>query len=427
MEKTAKIWYFGVIWSNFKMNNEINTMTKNKRFLLTLLSIFGLILTGELINIYFKVNFNSDFNPSFCSVSNLVDCDGVAKTHYSLFLGIPLAIWGAFLYLVILFLTYVDKINEKLNTEFLNVFKNPANYIATLGLISFCCSMILACISIFTIQKICLLCFVTYFIDLCIALCAKEKGFFISDIKNTVLDFIAGARKYLPLFLIVCFGAIWFLGYMQTSMVLSPELKRQQENKEMMKSFEEFQKLKSNIYAIKGNTLGNPNGKIVVYLYSDFLCPFCKVTNTMIHKLAKEEKDIIVYHMNFPLDSECNVALKQTIHPGACTLAKYALAAERQGAYWDMTSALYDNLPQNEDDILKLADTIQIDMNKLYADAHSDEVKQDLEKQTQKAINFGINGTPTIVIDGIEHKSALPYYKLKTLVKQAKNRHRGEK
>lgn len=405
----------------------INKMAKNKRLILTLLVIFGLILTGELINIYFKVNFNSDFNPSFCSVNNLIDCDGVAKTQYSIFLGIPLAIWGAFLYLTILFLIYVDKINEKLNIRLLNVFKNPSSYIATLGLVSFCCSMVLAGISIFTIHKICFLCFVTYFIDLCIALCTKEKGFFALDIKNTVLDFIAGAKKYLPLFLTVCFGIIWFLGYMQTSLVLSPSLRGEKENKEMMKSFEEFRKMKTNIYAIKGNTLGNPDGEVVIYLYSDFLCPFCKVTNTMAHKLAKEEKDVIIYHMNFPLDMECNSALKQTIHSGACMLARYALAAERQGAYWDMTSAIYDNMPQNEDEVLKLAEKIKIDKDKLFADAHSDVVKSDLSKQIQKAVNFGIAGTPTIVIDGIEHRSALPYYRLKTLVKQAKTRHGSKK
>ena len=214
---------------------------------------------------------------------------------------------------------------------------------------------------------------------------------------------------------------------MQTSLVLSPALKSEKENKEMIKSFEEFQKMEKNIYAIKGNTLGNPDGEIVIYLYSDFLCPFCKVTNTMAHKLAKEEKDVIIYHMNFPLDAECNPALKQTVHPGACMLARYALAAEKQGAYWDMSSAIYDNMPQNEEDVLNLAETIQIDRNKLYTDAHSDAVKSDLSKQIQKAVNFGIAGTPTIVIDGIEHKSALPYYKLKTFVKQAKTRHRNEK
>jgi len=393
-------------------------MNRTKRYILTVLALIGLGITAELINIYFKVNFGTDFNPSFCSVSNFVDCDGVAKTTYSIFLGIPLAIWGAILYTLVLFLTYVDKINEKFNFELLKVFKNPESYIATIGLFSFCCSMILAGISIFEIKKICILCFATYILDLIISLCAKTKGFYMNDIRNTALDFIDGAKKHFTLFLIVCFGVVWFLTYMQTSLVLSPNLKLQ-------KSFEHFQKMKKNIYAIKGNTLGNPDGEIVIYLYSDFRCPFCKVTNTMMHKLAKDEKDVVVYHVNFPLDSECNTAIKQMIHPGACLLARYALAAQKQGAYWDMTSAIYDNVPQNEEEAANLADIIKIDKERLKQDANSDEIKKELERQIQQALNFGIAGTPTIVIDGIEHRSAMPYYKLKTLVKQAKARHKG--
>lgn len=382
--------------------------------------LLGLILSLELVHIFFKVNFNAEYNPSFCSVNNLINCDGVAKTPYALVFGIPLAVWGVLLYLLLLFLTYVDKINEKFDIKLFKVFKNPENYIATIGLFSFCCSIILACISIFKINMICYLCFVTYFIDLGIALVAKKDKFFLGDIKNTVLDFLAGAKQYLALFLAVCVIGAGFLAYMQTSLVLSPNLRLQ-------KSFAEFQKLKTNIYAIKGNTLGNPEGNIVAYVYSDFLCPFCKVTNTMIHKLAKEEKKLIVYHMNFPLDSECNPLLKDSVHPGSCLIAKYALAAEKQGAYWDMVSAIYDKIPNNENDVLNLADELGLDKDKLKKDAYSDEISEHLAKQIQKGINFGIKGTPTIVIDGIQHNSALPYFKLKTLVHQAENRHKADK
>ena len=76
------------------------------------------------------------------------------------------------------------------------------------------------------------------------------------------------------------------------------------------------------------------------------------------------------------------------IHPGACMLAKYALAAERQGAYWDMVSAIYDNLPNSEEEILNLADKLQIDKNKLHNDAYSDDVQNDLMKQIEKAMKF---------------------------------------
>jgi|GluameStandDraft_1065615.scaffolds.fasta_scaffold00997_16 protein-disulfide isomerase/uncharacterized membrane protein len=402
-------------------------MTKNKRIILTILLIIALILTSDLVFIYFKENFIAGAAPSFCNINSVIDCDGVARTPYALVFGIPLAIWGTILYLVLLFLTYVDKINEKLNFEILKVFKNPESYIAVLGLFSFCCSMVLASISFFVIKKICILCFATYFIDLAIALVAKTDKFFIKDIKDTILDFIAGAKKYLILFLAVLILGAGFLTYTTKSLVLSPALKEQRDNQEMQKSFLEFQNMKTNIYAIKGNTLGNPDGKIVIYLYSDFMCPFCKVTNTMAHKLAKEEKDIIIYHINFPLDMECNPVIKNMIHPGACMLARYALAAEKQGAYWDMASAIYDNLPFNEDAVLNLADKIGINKEQLKKDAYGEDVISDLDKQIQKAINFGIKGTPTIVIDDIEHRSALPYPKLKELVKQARARHRHDK
>ncbi len=287
--------------------------------------------------------------------------------------------------------------------------------------------MVLALIQFLVIKKICILCFATYFVDLAVALVAKTDKFFIADIKNTVLDFIAGVKKYLALFLTVLILGTGFLIYTTKSLVLSPALREQRDNQEMQKSFLEFQNMKTNIYAIKGNTLGNPDGKIVIYLYSDFMCPFCKVTNTMAHKLAKEEKDIIIYHINFPLDMECNPVIKNMIHPGACMFARYALAAERQGAYWDMASAIYDTLPFSEDAILNLADKIGINKEQLKKDAYSEDVISDLDKQIQKAINFGIKGTPTIVIDDIEHRSALPYPKLKELVKQARARHRHDK
>ncbi len=403
-------------------------MTKNKRIILTILLIIALILTFDLVYIYFKENFIMGADPSFCAINSVIDCDGVAKTEYALFLGIPLAIWGVILYLILLFLTYVDKINEKFNIEIFKVFKNPSSYIAAIGLFSFCCSMILASISFFVIKKICILCFITYFIDLAIALTAKDKGFFVSDIKNTFADFISGVRKYLVLFIVAAIAGAGLLTYTATSLVMSPALKQQKANKEMEKSFLEFQKMKKNPYAIKGNTLGNPDSEVVIYIYSDFLCPFCKLSNIMLHKLIKEEKDVVVYHINFPLDTKCNPALTNDVHPGACMLARYALAAEKQGAYWDMASAIYDIMPSNnEEDIVNLADIVGINKEQLKKDAYSEEIKETLDKQIQKAINFGIKGTPTIVIDDIEHKTALPYNKLKEYTKQAKARHKHAK
>lgn len=393
-------------------------MDKKKTIIITVLAIIGILLTLELSFIFFKVNFNEQYSASFCSMNSLIDCDGVAKTSYSMFFGIPLALWGMLLYITVLFLNFVHILQDKFKNTILDVFKNPKSYIATLGLISFSISMILASISIFQINKICILCFVTYFIDLFIALVAKSKGgFFIEDIKNTVIDFLDGVKKYPILFAVALLAFVSVLVHTSTSYVFSP-------NQKIQKSFEEFQKMKKNEYASSGNVLGNPKGEIKVFVYSDFLCPFCKITNIMASKLAYEQKDVEVFHQNFPLDNTCNKYVPNTVHPGACILAKYAIAAKKQGKYWDMANLIFDEQPNSEQELLYMSQKLNLDTAKLIEDVSSKEIEQELLNQIENAYAKGIYGTPTIVIDDIPYISAMPYYKLKTLYRQSQKRHK---
>src|SRR5699024_2162009 len=96
----------------------------------------------------------------------------------------------------------------------------------------------------------------------------------------------------------VLFAFIGFVSYTSVSLVFSPQQKVQ-------KSFDEFIKMDKNKYAVSGNVMGNPNGD-KIYVYSDFMCPFCRVTNIMVSKFAHEEKRVLIIHENYPLDTECN-------------------------------------------------------------------------------------------------------------------------
>ena len=142
-------------------------MQNNKKILwIQILAIIGILLSVELAIIYYNANYNKYALSSFCSVSDFIDCDGVAKTNASQFLGIPLAYWGILFYITVLFLTFVEKLKKIKFLKFLEVFKNPLAYIFVLGLIAFACSMTLAGISLYGIKKLCILCFITYFVDL---------------------------------------------------------------------------------------------------------------------------------------------------------------------------------------------------------------------------------------------------------------------
>ena len=88
-------------------------MTKSNKISVFILAVLGLFLSLELCKIYYDANFNQYALGSFCSVNDLIDCDGVAKTTYSQFLGVPLCLWGVLLYLFILLLFFsfgIDKL-----------------------------------------------------------------------------------------------------------------------------------------------------------------------------------------------------------------------------------------------------------------------------------------------------------------------------
>ena len=125
-----------------------------KTIFISILVILGLLVTIDLAYIYYEANFDMYALPSFCSISDFVDCDGVARTTESQFFGVPLAYWGLFLYSFIIMLLCVDKLKKVPFLKFLEVFKHKFHYIASLGLISFVISMILLCISLFGIHKI---------------------------------------------------------------------------------------------------------------------------------------------------------------------------------------------------------------------------------------------------------------------------------
>ena len=204
-----------------------------KTVLIGIFLTIGLLVTLDLAYIYYQANFNEYAMPSFCSVSDFIDCDGVARTTESQFFGVPLAYWGIFLYSFIIMLLFVDKLKQIPFLKFLEVFKNKFHYIASLGLISFTISMILLCVSLFGIHKLCVMCALTYVIDLCIGIVAVVgiKGNFFGAVKQSWLDFVDALKPvpYRIAFIVVMICACSFLGWTYTTAKFSPALKFQRE------------------------------------------------------------------------------------------------------------------------------------------------------------------------------------------------------
>src|SRR5688500_16812730 len=67
-------------------------------------------IVGWLVALYSlfhrqKINSLSMDSSSFCNISETVNCDTVALSPYSAFLGIPTAAWGMLFYAAVIFIT----------------------------------------------------------------------------------------------------------------------------------------------------------------------------------------------------------------------------------------------------------------------------------------------------------------------------------
>lgn len=382
-----------------------------KKLAIQILAVIGLILSIKLACIYYVANYEKYALSSFCSINEFIDCDGAARSSVSQFWGIPLAYWGILFYILMLFLTVVDKLKQVKLLKFLEVFKSPMAYIASIGTIAFGISMILAGLSLFKIHKLCILCLITYFIDLTLALIASNGQFklLVESFKQTVLDFIAGAKQYTKTFIVLLIIAISFFAYSGITYNFVPHVKRQ-------KSIMKYHDIKFNPYRVKGNLLGVEKADVVIDLYSDYVCPICYMNNIMLHQAVKEFSNIKIVHHNYPFDKECNPYITVNMHPNACFMAKAAIAAGNQGNYWEMSSLLYENQPKNEEALLKLVDQLGFDKSKFLNDFNSKATEKEIEKELQEAVKLGIDATPTMYINGDAVVGVKPYYELKEIL-----------
>lgn len=381
-------------------------MKKVSKISIFIFTLLGLGLSAYLCKIYYDANFNPYALASFCSVSEFVDCDGVARTTYSQFFGIPLCLWGVFFYLFVMAILFSDKLAKFKLFRFMEVFKNPQSYIFFLALLAFCISMGLAGISLFEIHKICVLCITTYLVDLALAIIAKDfSKSLIFELKQSISDFIDAIKikKYLIAFVAVVVAFSGVLTYTTLSNVLTPQVKAMKVKFSSDKT-----------YPTEGNVMGKPDAKVTIHEYFDYNCASCYMLGISLERIMTELDDVRIVQHNMPLDSACNPLLKTGGHEGSCQMARYALAAKKQGKFREVHEIFFDKTPATEDEILQLLKQDRtIDIKQLQEDANSPEIKAELKQEIDEAISKEIDATPTVIINMEKITGNLPYYTMK--------------
>ncbi len=145
---------------------------------------------------------------------------------------------------------------------------------------------------------------------------------------------------------------------------------------------------------------GPDDAPVTLLEYIDFQCPCCQGSYPIIEKLLAEWGDRVRYAVReFPVSS---------IHPYAEGAARAAEAAARQGKFWEMYHALFKARGRlSRDDLDLYARELALDRDRFQEDLEGEAVSEKLAEDKYGGLRSGVNGTPTLFINGVRHEGAV--------------------
>lgn len=155
---------------------------------------------------------------------------------------------------------------------------------------------------------------------------------------------------------------------------------------------------------------GPANAAITVVEFSDFQCPYCAQAVPEIENLQKlYPQQMRLVFKQYPLDN----------HPNAAIAAAAALAAQKQGKFWQMHDALFANRNNlSRTNLIALAQQTGLDVKRFEQDMDSDAIREWIVRDTQDGDRAGVEGTPTIFINGQKFNGAIEVASLRPIFEQ---------
>lgn len=332
-------------------------------------------------------------------------CDAVNRSSASVILGIPLALLGFWFYGAIAVLALVAR-SARRETEVLLV---RAMALAGVGV-----DIALFLYSLLGIGAVCSLCVVTYGITIAIAALS-----IVSLRRFRSIAPVPEAAPALPrASLAHVFGLVAVLS---TGALLSgpdsalagggasPE-------DALAAAWSSFHRIYRETPEKRIEFQGSPRRGstrpvLQLALFADFLCPHCKRVADRLVRFTDSHRDSTqLVFKHYPLDTTCN-RLADTVHAGACLLAKGAEAAARQNRFWHFHDALFGNQEiwargVQEAQLVSLAENAGLDAERFAKDLAAPDVASLVQRDVDEANErLDVTATPTLFINGRKMES----------------------
>ncbi|HOE74569.1 MAG TPA: thioredoxin domain-containing protein [bacterium] len=148
------------------------------------------------------------------------------------------------------------------------------------------------------------------------------------------------------------------------------------------------------------HSLGSSNAKVTLVEFSDFQCPYCKITTETLKKVTDHYGDKIRFvFRHYPLKS----------HPLAQMAAEATEAASAQGAdkFWEMYYKIFENQKSlTEASFAQFANEIGLDVERFKSEMKQEKYASLAQKDLKDGEALQVSGTPTLYLNGREIKAS---------------------
>ncbi|MFH1874257.1 MAG: thioredoxin domain-containing protein [Pseudomonadota bacterium] len=380
-------------------------MRKKSLIIAIIACAFGAVVALSSTSQYLRIQERGLEEKSYCSITDIIDCDIASASSYATFAGIPVAWAGFITYLVIAGLAFYTFISRKNSRASLSMA-----WFLSIGAIFY--SIFMAYVLFFVLKVVCINCLLMYLTNIVILvmlwyameLPVKKTAVFFRDYFKTVFrkpsNLGFSPRFVTNAIIVACaFGLGWLVMFTKVQAGVEP-------NRPSVKELFDAHYMQS-LYALEVNSgwpmWGKKGAPVTIIEFSEFQCPFCRLSAFNLHPYLQEYKNEIQhYFVHYPLDNACNPYMGFPMHPKACLAAKAALCAQQMGAdFWNYHDDLFrEQRNLSKAMMMDLAKKYNLDQAKFLECLDSEAIAQKVLDDVELAKKIHLEGVPAIFING---------------------------
>jgi uncharacterized membrane protein len=332
---------------------------------------------------------------SYCAISEGWNCETVAAADMSVFLGLPVSLWGLMTYLAMGALV-VWGLRRRLRSA-----TWPLGVLFWANVLTSALGIFLFALSHYVIESMCIVCAGTYLVNFCLlgtaALELRRLG--SGPLQGLTAELRAFSARPAP---VLAFGAAALIA-MVGCLVMVPPYWRVEGSSGAggLSSGETVEGL---------HWIGARKPAVEIVEFSDYQCPHCQRGHDQMRVLVEQHPERVrLVHRHYPLDHHCNPTIGKPFHPQACEYARLAHCAGLLDKFWEANDYLFAQGRRREPVTgEELAGVLGIGPEDLAACARGDEARRAVEADLAAGRQHHVRGTPTFVVEGKAYPGRIP-------------------